>query len=291
MRYFHVDVFSDHPLGGNGLAVCFPDRAPHNGVAPHSSETLQAIAREFNQFETAFVYPEAGGAWPVRIFTVDEELPFAGHPLLGSAAVIHRAFYPSEPDVSLSLRLGERRLDIVSSRRTSDGHVVYTETMNQGQPSFIGRVGPEHFPEIAAAFGLAPCDLDSRYPLDVVSTGLPYLLVPLASGLDRAHVERADLESYLSRFGAKFAYLFDTGTLECRTWDNAGRVEDVATGSAAGPLCAWLVNMGLRKPGEKIILSQGRFVGRPSSITGRVGASGVYVTGDVAIFAEGESFL
>jgi predicted PhzF superfamily epimerase YddE/YHI9 len=124
-----------------------------------------------------------------------------------------------------------------------------------------------------------------------VSTGLPYLLVPLASGLERAHVASADLESYLSRFGAKFAYLFDTSTLECRTWDNSGRVEDVATGSAAGPLCAWLVKMGLRKSDETITLSQGRFTGRPSTITGRVCASGIYVSGDVAIFAEGESFL
>jgi PhzF family phenazine biosynthesis protein len=284
MRYFHVDVFSDHPLGGNGLAVCFPDHAPE-------TSTLQNIAREFNQFETAFVYPESGGAWATRIFTVDEELPFAGHPLLGSAASIHRAFHSSSREAAITLLLGERRVDIASSIQTVGGRAVYTETMNQGQPSFLGRADPENIPDIAASFGLSPRDLDFRYPVDVVSTGLPYLLVPLASGLERAHVARADLESYLARFGAKFAYLFDTATLECRTWDNAGRVEDVATGSAAGPLCAWLVKLGLRKPDETIALSQGRFAGRPSTITGRVSASGVYVSGDVAIFAEGESFL
>lgn len=284
MRYFHIDVFSDRPLGGNGLAVCFPDRALDDA-------TLQNIAREFNQFETSFVYPESHGAYPVRIFTVDEELPFAGHPLLGSAACIHRAFYPSSREVPLCLRLGERRIDIASTARISGDRAVYTETMNQGQPSFIGRVDPENFPDIAASFGLSPVDLDARYPVDVVSTGLPYLLVPLASGLARAHVARADLEPFLSRFGAKFAYLFDTSTLECRTWDNAGRVEDVATGSAAGPLCAWLVSLGLRKPDGTIALSQGRFAGRPSTITGRVSASGVYVSGDAAIFAEGESFV
>jgi PhzF family phenazine biosynthesis protein len=284
MRYFHVDVFSDHPLGGNGLAVCFPDRAPE-------ATTLQSIAREFNQFETSFVYPESGGAYPVRVFTVDEELPFAGHPLLGSAASIHRAFHSSSREVAITILLGERRVDIVSSARTADGRVVYTETMNQGQPAFIGLVESERFPEIAAAFGLSPRDLDFRYPVDVVSTGLPYLLVPLSSNLERAHVVRANLESYLSRFGAKFAYLFDTSTLECRTWDNSGRVEDVATGSAAGPLCSWLVKLGLRMPDETITLSQGRFTGRPSTIIGRVSASGVYITGDVAIFAEGETFL
>ena len=88
MRYFHVDVFSDKPLQGNGLAVVFP---PADGVG---SGDLLAMAQEFKQFETIFLYPQAPGRARARIFTVEEELAFAGHPVLGAAAVLHELQYP-----------------------------------------------------------------------------------------------------------------------------------------------------------------------------------------------------
>ena len=162
--------------------------------------------------------------------------------------------------------------------------------MNQGSPEFIAQVDQSHAAEIAGALGLSVGDIDDRFPLEVVSTGLSYLLVPLKSGLDRARISRPDFESFLSAFGAKFAYVFDAEKLECRTWDNAGRVEDVATGSAAGPLCAYLVKNGYRKEGERIMLSQGTYVGRPSRIEGVVKDGSVFISGDVALFAEGEIF-
>jgi PhzF family phenazine biosynthesis protein len=287
VKYFHVDVFSSVPLAGNGLAVAFPDREI-------GSATLLEIAREFKQFETSFIYPSRDGVFPVRIFTVDEELPFAGHPMLGSAAMIHHLYFPGEERAGISISLGERIVRLESSlvrpgsaNSRSEG-LAYSVTMDQGQPDFIARVDRSRAEEIAESLALAAGDIDSRFPLEVVSTGLPYLLVPLNSGLDRARISRPDFEMFLSTFGAKFAYLFDTETLECRTWDNAGRVEDVATGSAAGPLCAYLVRNGYRAEGARIELSQGRFAGRPSKIEGLVKNGSVFISGGVALFAAGE---
>lgn len=278
MRYYHVDVFSDAPLGGNGLTVVFPDA----GMAESS---FLEIAREFKQFETSFVYPLRDGAFPMRIFTVDEELPFAGHPLLGSAAVLHRVHFPDAASVRVVVSLGCRKVALESVARGQSG---YSVTMNQGAPEFIAEVDRSFARDIAKSLALSSDDIDPGYSLEVVSTGLPYLIVPLRFGLDRARIDRPDFELFLSGFGAKFAYLFDTGTLECRTWDNDGRVEDSATGSAAGPLAAYLVKRGKAREGETIELSQGRFAGRPARIECRVADGSVFVRGDVAFFAEGE---
>ena len=102
--------------------------------------------------------------------------------------------------------------------------------------------------------------------MQVVSTGLPYLIVPVSSGLDRARIAVGDFEERLANVGAKFVYVFDPDRREGRSWDNAGTVEDVATGSAAGPAAAFLIAHGLAGAAEKIVISQGRFLGRPSVI-------------------------
>jgi len=284
MRYFHVDVFSGRPLAGNGLAVVFPEREIESSM-------LLEIAREFKQFETSFIYPARDGVFPVRIFTVDEELPFAGHPLLGSAATIHRLYFAGDARAAISVSLGDRIVELESLIVQSGGSLSCqgcSVTMNQGKPDFIASIDRSHAAKIAESLGLSADDIDARYPLETISTGLPYLLVPLKSGLDRAQISRPDFESFLSSFGAKFAYLFDPENLECRTWDNAGRVEDVATGSAAGPLCAYLVKNGYRAEGERISLSQGRYAGRPSKIEGVVKNGSVFISGEVALFASGE---
>jgi PhzF family phenazine biosynthesis protein len=277
MRYFHVDVFSSVPLGGNGLTVVFPDEGKDG------REFLE-IAREFKQFETSFIFPIKDDAFPVRIFTVDEELPFAGHPLLGSAAVIHRVQYPDAASARITIALGNRKVTLESVSRGRSG---YTVTMDQGKPEFIGELQRSAAREVAESLGLAPGDIDPDYPLEVVSTGLPYLLVPLRSNHDRARIAHHDFEKFLTVFDARFVYIFDTHSLECRTWDNGGRAEDSATGSAAGPLAAYLVKNGKARAGETIALSQGRFVGRPSRIECRVENGSVFVRGDVAFFAEG----
>jgi trans-2,3-dihydro-3-hydroxyanthranilate isomerase len=276
--YEHVDVFSSIPMQGNGLAVIFPE-------SEYAPERFLTVAREFRQFESTFVGENTDGVFPVRIFTVDEELPFAGHPLLGTAAVIHRRFFPETEEKEIKLSVFGRIVRLVS-RYFRDGNYC-SVTMNQGVPNFIGVAPNERIAEIAAYFSLSPSDVDRRFPLDVVSTGLPYLLVPLLSGLEKARIARDGFEEFLSIFGAKFAYLYDTERLECRTWDNHGLVEDVATGSAVGPLCASLVKKGVFREGDRVIISQGRFVGRPSLLECRMVGGEVFVSGDVSFFAKG----
>jgi PhzF family phenazine biosynthesis protein len=133
------------------------------------------------------------------------------------------------------------------------------------------------------------------YPIETVSTGLPYLLIPLKSNISNSKIMRNDFEDFLSAFKAKFVYVFDTKTLECRTWDNIAHTEDVATGSAAGPLCAYLVKHKIKTHNEVINLHQGRFVNRPSVITGWVSQNenveSVFITGKVSFFACGEVFV
>src|SRR5258706_3760972 len=106
--------------------------------------------------------------------------------------------------------------------------------------------------------------------MQMVSTGLPYLLVPLASGLERAAITHPQFEALLAQIGAKFVYVFDVARLEGRTWDNGGRVEDVATGSAAGPLGAYLVRYCKAVAGQVLTPPQGLLLVRPSASNSRV---------------------
>jgi len=103
-------------------------------------------------------------------------------------------------------------------------------------------------------------------PLQVVSTGLPYLIVPIDSNLEQAQIVVQDFAAMLATVGAKFVYVFQVDRLEGRTWDNDGRVEDIATGSAAGPAAAYLVAHNRASPGERLVLTQGRFLSRPSEL-------------------------
>jgi PhzF family phenazine biosynthesis protein len=169
----------------------------------------------------------------------------------------------------------------------------FSATMEQGVPTFGEIASPDLRAEYATALSVTLDDLDETLPLQMVSTGLPYLLVPVRHGLERARIAHPAFEALLGRIGAKFVYVFDPRSCEGRTWDNAGLVEDVATGSAAGPTAAYLVRYGLAKPAMETVLAQGRFVGRPSQIRMRVGGSaeaitGVSVCGDVCMVGGGE---
>lgn len=278
MKYYHVDVFSKTPMSGNGLTIVFPDR-------PLGSDEMLRITQELRQFETIFIFEkDADGAYPVRIFTMDEELKFAGHPIIGAGAVLHRLHCCSEK-AEINFNLSGRHI-FVSSDLKNDS---YSVTMNQGMPAFIQKTDKNHYGEIASALGLQASDIHDTLPIEVVSTGLNYLLVPIRHGLNRAKISISGFESFLNRFGAKFVYVFDADTLECRTWDNNGTTEDVATGSAAGPLCAYLVRHGLAQPEEVISIRQGRFLHRPSVIKAWMTLeSQVFISGDVSFFAAGE---
>ncbi len=281
MQYYHLDVFSTTPLCGNGLTVVL---APN----PLNEEFMLKIAQEFKQYETAFIFGYANEAYPVRIFTVQEELDFAGHPILGMAALLHHLHYPKQTACTIPLRMGERVVEVFSI----DKGTHFTEEMDQGLPQFVTTLPPEQYKKVCTAMNLQIEDLSEGYPLQVVSTGLPYLLLPVSCDLSKVCVVSKNLEELIAPFGAKFVYVFNTQTLECRTWDNTGLYEDSATGSAAGPLIAYLVHQGKQRIGEIVSLKQGRFVGRPSHIQGRVDTQGhVLVYGDVVFFASGECMI
>lgn len=282
LDYVHVDVFSPEPFSGNSLPV-FLDAG---GL---EADAMLRITQELRHFEAIFLTPTD---WPdavrARIFDLFEELPFAGHPLLGAAAALHIRAGVAEARTWRFL-LGDREVPVAVEPTAAGLSCV----MDQGAPEFISEVaGAGSRDEVAQAFALGAGDLDPGLPLEVVSTGLRYLVVPVWPGaLARARVV-ADLTGLLGRHGAQFAVLLDAAALEMRHWNNDGVVEDVATGSAAGTVAAFCVKHSVRAPGEPFTLSQGRFTGRPSRL--RVAAEGtsgvlgtVRVGGDVALVGRG----
>lgn len=274
-KYVHVDVFSALPYSGNSLAV-FPD-----GRGLTTSQMLR-ITQELRHFEAIFFEPsDQVATMPARVFDLFEELPFAGHPLIGGAAVLHRKAALDGPR-TWRIELPQHRTVSVTTNRTERG---YYGLLDQGVPEFLGVV--DQHDQFCAAFGLAPSDMNSDLPLEVVSMGLRYLIIPVTTGaLARARI-RSDITNPLRGVGAQFAVLFDEAALEVRHWNNDGVVEDVATGSAAGTIGAYRLKHRLARGGEAFILNQGRFTGRPSTL--RVQPEGteldvtnVRVGGDVA---------
>jgi trans-2,3-dihydro-3-hydroxyanthranilate isomerase len=288
LEYRHVDVFTREPLSGNGLTV-FPD------AGARTPETMQLVTREMRQFESIFLLPTNDTDDPyhlrARIFTMEEELPFAGHPVLGAACVLHERLASARERAAWTLDLAAGAVRVSTVRRDD----WYEATMSQGRPLFGATVGAEFARQILAGLNLTEDDLSTGLPLSVVSTGLPYLIVPLANGLERAAIMTPGFEALLAQIGAKFVYVLDVAASEGRTWDNDGRVEDVATGSAAGPVGAYLVRHGLAEAsGGELIVHQGRFLGRPSEMRVRVDVeeqggeiAAVYVGGDVRMVARG----
>jgi PhzF family phenazine biosynthesis protein len=282
LEYRQVDVFASAPLSGNGLAVVITE-------APLDTVFMQRLTCELRQFETIFLVPAAQPAtYEARVFTMEEELPFAGHPSIGAAAVLHERSGGDCYDCRLVLGSGTVEL---SSERSGVGFQV---TMEQGTPEFGTMIAADAEADWLAAFGLDGRDRDERMPLSVASTGLAYLVVPVTSaGLGKARIRADDLERRLAGIGAKFVYVLDIQQREGRTWDNQGIVEDIATGSAAGPAGALLVRHGLAEAGQPIVIRQGRFVGRPSEMRLEIAGTrqqitGVALSGSVAMVATGQ---
>lgn len=284
--YVQVDVFTDRPLAGNALAV-FTDA---RGL---SAGEMQAVARETNLSETTFVVPDPaappGAPVRVRIFTVGEEVPFAGHPTLGTAFVLRGEGGAAE--VTLALDVGA----IPVRFEAREGGAPFGE-MRQRDPVF-GQVHPPG--EVARALGLEPDALDPAAPVQTVSTGLPFAIVPLRSlaALRALRVEWGRADRYLSGTDARFFYLVSRETEDPGCGLHARMVfyggEDPATGSAAGCCAAWLVRHGLAGPGQPVAIEQGIEARRPSRILVRAGrdrdvVSDVRVGGQVVEVARGE---
>jgi trans-2,3-dihydro-3-hydroxyanthranilate isomerase len=279
LEYRHVDVFSQRPYGGNSVPV-FRDARGLSAVQ------MLGITQELRHFEAIFLEPEQeSGVIRARVFDLLQELRFAGHPVIGAAAVLHAAA-GQEREYTWHFDLSGRLVSVVT-KKTKTGYFGFLE---QGAPEYFGPVNAAGW--VAPAFDLEPGDLRTDLPVEVVSTGLRYLIVPVVPGaLQRARIAR-DISAPLSSVNAEYAVLFDEASLEIRHWNNDGVLEDVATGSAAGTIGAYRLRHGLVPAGEIFVLNQGRFAGRPSTLQvqpqgtrGRV--ENVRVGGDVALVGYG----
>ncbi len=256
-----VDVFTDRALAGNSLAVILDGR----GL---TTEQMQAIALEMNLSETTFILPgdpaaDKARGTRVRIFTVREELPFAGHPTLGTAFVLRGDSTASE--IMLDLTVGSVP---VRFTQPASSPLAFGE-MTQMPPEF----GETHDPEsVAAVTNLNADDLAGAAPIQTVSTGVAFTIVPVRSlkalqGL-RLDVPRA-LE-YLERSAGKFFYFVSRETVNPKARLHARMIfyngEDPATGSAAGCASAWMVAHGIAASDEQVLIEQGLEMHRPSSI-------------------------
>lgn len=252
-----VDVFTRVPYRGNSLAV-FPDGA---GL---SSDQMLTITQELRHFESIFL--EATGdaqVWKARVFDLVGELGFAGHPVIGAASVLHDLVGPGSASQQWTFVLPAKTVQVVTEP-TETGHDVQ---LDQGPPVFGVQLPEERIPEFASALGVSAADVHPCCRPAVVSTGLRYLVFPLQRGLERAGIAHTDFEGLLASIGAQFIDVIDVENMEGRHWSNDGRMEDVATGSGAGTVAAYLVRHRRFPPGAPFALHQGRFVGRPSEIT------------------------
>jgi trans-2,3-dihydro-3-hydroxyanthranilate isomerase len=259
--FVQFDVFSSRTFEGNSLAV-FPDA---RGL---SDQEMQALAREMNLSETTFVFPrepevEKERGVRVRIFTVQEELPFAGHPTLGTAFSLRGS--TKAESVALELNVGK----VPVRFQDTAGQPVFGE-MTQGEPKF----GPVHDREtVVRATSLRDGDIDPSLPIQTVSTGLTFTIVPLR-GLESIRRLQVDVKSageYLERSGGgKFFYFVTRQTVDPAARLHARMLfyngEDPATGSAAGCAAAWMVANRVAQPDEQALIEQGMEMLRPSRI-------------------------
>jgi trans-2,3-dihydro-3-hydroxyanthranilate isomerase len=294
LLFVQVDVFTERVFGGNPLAVVFE-------AAGLSDAEMQAIAREMNCSETTFLLPPTRPDCEarVRIFTPARELPFAGHPTIGTAWVLatEQLLPPNTHRFNLEEGIGP---------------VEVTLEGEPARPSFLwmrhgeARFGPELINRagFARALGLAESDLLTGAPICTGSTGNPFLYIPLR---DREVVDRArlDVPALLAAQGegpnlGVFVFAPDSDPKAGRVYSRmfaphtSGIPEDPATGSASGPLGAYLVERGLVAPADTvdIVSEQGTRMGRPSFIRIRVGMSAgrireILVGGSVVPVIEG----
>ncbi|MGH6708911.1 MAG: PhzF family phenazine biosynthesis protein [Bradyrhizobium sp.] len=293
-RYITVDVFTDRAFGGNPLAVVLD-------AGGLSTAQMQAIATEFNYSETTFVLPPADPAHDaqVRIFTVRHEIPFAGHPNVGTAFVL--ATQAAAPPARL---LFEEKAGLVPVEiMTEGGRVVAAELTAPQKLKRLTQVSAE---QAAACLSLAASDVKTdRHPPQIASVGLPFLIVELTSrdALRRAQPDAAAFAKTLPLDGNDAIYFYTRDVppgempldLQARMLHPgaSGLCEDPATGSATGACAALLADLDPMKDGElKLRIGQGVDMGRPSLLLTRVrkqngAVSSIHVGGSTVQMMEG----
>lgn len=300
-RFVIADVFTEERFGGNQLAVFTDGRGLDNA-------TMQDIAREMNYSETTFLLPpERVGDYRVRIFTPSHELPFAGHPLVGSAYVIvaERMKQWSEPLTSVTLEAGVGPIHV---EVRTEGSRLGRSTMTQPLP--VVRGSYPDIADLAKALSLDPSRIvQTGLPVETIFNGIAVMIVPVESraAIESIEVDTGALKRISNEVSASTVLAFTrdtvlpTSTVHCRVFAPAtGVSEDAATGSANGPLGFYLVRHKLVEPEatKSIVSEQGYEMKRPSllyidvdvdSATGEVTA--VRVGGGVVIAGRGEIFV
>jgi trans-2,3-dihydro-3-hydroxyanthranilate isomerase len=288
LEFYIVDVFAVGQYTGNQLAV-FPTAT---GL---SLSAMQQIAKEINFSESTFITGEPQqGVYPVKIFTPAVELPFAGHPTLGTAWVIQKIL--DRPLASVTLQYTAGQIPVAFNYEGVGGENRPTVLwMTQRPPEFLGQLAAH---QLAPVLQIDPADIDDRYPIEQVSTGLPFIIVPLKT---LAAVQRAKLhiEAYYQLINGLPAQsilifcpetLFPENQLHVRVFTHAlGIPEDPATGSANGCLAAYLVRHQYQ--GQSQIdwrVEQGYEIDRPSLLYLRAQPSTIEVGGQVALVASGQ---
>lgn len=290
LAFVQLDVFSSARFAGNQLAV-FPDG---RGL---SDQQMQSIARETNLSETTFVFPgdpaiERERGTRVRIFTVAEELPFAGHPTLGTAFALRGSSQAKQ--VTLDLNVGS-----VPVRFEDTPQAPAFGEMTQVDPKFIGQHDRE---AVANAAGLAVEDFDPDLPIETVSTGVPFTVVPIRKlpRIRTLSLNQAGAAEYLAKTKGKFFYFVCRETVDVEARLHARMIfyngEDPATGSAAGCTAAWMVAHGVARPDERVLIEQGIEMNRPSRIFVRASREdnrvvNVRVGGNAVEVSRGEMFV
>ena len=299
-RYLHYDVFTDHLFGGNQLAVFLDGR----GL---SSETMQAIAKEMNFSETTFVLPaeRADTDLRVRIFTPGAELPMAGHPTIGSTFALARAgvIGPEREKIVLGLGIGPTPVSL-----TWKGSELSFAWMTQAPATFGNTIADPA--GAASILGLPEAAVSGTgLPVQVVSSGVPYLLVPLTSraAVDNAYLrpDRYEMFKESVKIAAAGVFVFssqpgsDKATVYSRMFaPDFGIPEDPATGSMGGPLGCYMVRHKVVTPQKagSILSLQGVKMGRPSSIHISIGMdkdeiTSVRVGGEAVLAGEGTLYV
>jgi trans-2,3-dihydro-3-hydroxyanthranilate isomerase len=271
-RYITADVFTDRAFGGNPLAVVLD-------AGGLSTAQMQAIAAEFNYSETTFVLPPRDPAHDaqVRIFTVRSEIPFAGHPNVGTAFVL--ATQAKKPPARLVF---EEKAGLVPVEIRNEGSKVVGAELTAPQP--LGKLTSFSAEQTAACVALSPADIRTdRHPPRIVSVGLPFLVAELGSreALRRARPEAVAFAGAFPHEGCDAIYLYTRdipeGEMPCDLQarmfhpGSAGLTEDPATGSATAAAAALLADLSSERDGEsKLRIGQGVDMGRPSLLLTRV---------------------
>ena len=288
--FYIVDVFAEKKFTGNQLAV-------FRNVKKLSDNEMQKIAKEMNFSETTFILSDEqkNGGYNVRIFTPESEIPFAGHPTLGTAFIIQNNII-KEPVKNIILNLKAGRIPVSFNYL---GKRLDTLWMKQLQPTFGNKFDPD---DVSKILNLKESEFDNNFPIQLVSTGLPVIIVPLKNlnSVKKVRINRIKYNDFIANIEAKTVLVFSKQTyipehdLNVRFFaDYYGISEDPATGSANGCLAAYLVKhhyFGTNQIDLKV--EQGYEIGRKSLIflkaEEKKNGTSIFVGGKVELIAKGE---